>query len=413
MKSAKNTIWTAAVIAMLLPAYALPQQAGDYRSIATGNWSEASTWETFDGANWIAATIVPVGTENITVRGDDSVRVDVAVSIAGYVKVEETGGIEITAGSLAFGDGSTYEHARDAGSLPTATWAQGSTLLLTGTSQNAPANRNQNFYNVTFNTPNLGRNRDMSWDGITIGGDVRVISTGANRWQMTSAAGGDTATITIIGDVIVEDGQFAVHGTSNALTVFAVHHFGNINVTGGNFSIARGSQGGGSGTATWILYEGNFSMSNATTQNSNPTPGNAKFVFAKNDTQQLAFNNVTYGSSGIHFEIADSTTLQITQDFVVNGNLVNRGAIAPLAGLTFTNGAVYEHARDGGSVPTAIWQEGSTALFTGSPAPRLKRGQDYSISHSIHRAKRTVIWPWRQHDWRRLPLSAPAPLDGN
>ncbi len=378
MKTTRYKILAAAVIVMFLPGYAFSQVTGDYRSAASGNWSEAATWETFDGAGWVAASNAPAGAETIAVRGDDTVRVDVAVSIAGYVKLEDTGAIEVTTGSLAFGDGSTYEHARDAGSIPTATWAQGSTLLLTGTVQDAPGNRNQNFYNVTFNTTNLGRNRDMGWNGITIGGDVRVISTGANRWQLTSAAAGDTAVVTIMGDVIVEAGQFAVQGTGNAQTVFVVQHYGNINVTGGNFSIARGSQGNGTGATTWYLNQGSFSMSNAATQNSNPTPGNAKFVFVKNDSQQLAFDNVTYAGGRIHFEVADSTTLQITKDFVVNGNLVNRGAIQPLGVLTFADGAIYEHSRDGGSVPTAVWEQGSTALFTGitGTAPE-NRGQDY------------------------------------
>ncbi|MGH7492317.1 MAG: T9SS type A sorting domain-containing protein [bacterium] len=378
MKSARYTILTAVLTGTILAGYAFSQEAGDFRSAATGNWSEPSTWETFDGANWVAAATSPAGTETISVRGNDTVRVDVAVSIAGYVKVEETGVIEITNGSLEFGEGSTYEHARDAGSIPAATWGAGSTVLLTGTVQDAPANRNQNFHNFTFNTPNLGRNRDMGWNGITIGGDVRVISTGAFRWQMTSIPASDTAAFAILGDVIQEAGQFAVQGTGNALTAFVVHHYGNINVTGGNFSLARGSQGNGTGTTTWYLYAGNFSMSNATTQNSNPTPGNAKMVFAKNDTQQLAFDNVTYGGGGIHFEVADSAALQIAPDFVVNGSLVNRGAIIPLGVLTMANGAVYEHARDGGSVPTAVWAQGSTALFTGiaATAPE-NRGQDY------------------------------------
>ena len=377
MKIVKNAIF-GIIIVMFLFGYAFSQETGDFRSLTTGNWSDIATWETFNGADWIAAGSAPTGTETITVDGLDTVRVDVAVTITGYVMVTDTGSIEITDGSLTFGNGSTYEHARDAGSIPTATWDVGSTFLLTGTVQNSPANRNQDFYHVTFNTPDLGRNRDMGWDGNTIGGDVRVINTGLNRWQMTSASSGDSAEFAIMGDVIVEDGQFAVQGTGNALTKFIVNHYGNINVTGGNFSVARGSQGNGSGTTTWYLYSGNFSMSNATTQNSNSTPGNAKFVFAKNDTQQITFDNVVYGGGDIHFKVSDTTTLQITQDFAANGLLVNKGEIDALGTLTFMDGAVYEHARDAGSIPTATWDVGSTFLLTGTvqDAPA-NRNQDF------------------------------------
>ncbi len=375
MKTARYTIWTTAVIGMFLSGYAFSQTAGDYRSIATGNWSVASTWETFDGANWVVATNAPAGTETIIVRGDDTVRVDVAVSIAGYVKLEATGVIEIAAGSLAFGDGSTYEHARDGGSVPAATWQEGSTALFTGIIGTAPENRGQDYYNLTLNTPGLNANRDFALDGNTIGGNITVISTGTARWQMV---GGVSGTVTVMGDVIVQAGQFTTQGTGSATNVI-IEHYGNINVTGGNFSISRGSQGSGAGTTIWNLREGNFSMSNAATQNSNPAAGSAKFVFAKGDTQQLAFENVTYAGGRIHFEFADSSTLQITKDFALNGNLVNRGAIQPLGVLRVTNGAVYEHARDGGSVPTAVWEEGSTALFTGIAAGAApdNRGQDY------------------------------------
>src|SRR6266568_344782 len=46
-----------AVCTITLPAIA--QTAGDYRSVASGNWNATATWETYDGANWIAASTTP------------------------------------------------------------------------------------------------------------------------------------------------------------------------------------------------------------------------------------------------------------------------------------------------------------------------------------------------------------------
>ena len=375
MRIPKHAI-LAVFFVLLLSVFAFSQATGDYRSAASGNWSVADTWETFDGANWVAAGSAPTGAEIITVDGVDTVLVDGAVTITGYVTVKDTALLEVTTGSMDFGDSSTYEHARDAGSLPVATWSEGSTLLLTGTLQDAPGNRNQDFYHVTFNTPNLGRNRDMGWNKNTVGGDITVISSGAFRWQLLPPLRRTSAEFTIMGNVIVESGALAVQGTSNANTAFFVNHYGDIDVTGGNFSLARGSQGSGSGTTTWYLYTGNLSMANATIQNSNPTAGNAKLVFAKNDTQKVSFDNVTYGGGRIHFEVSDSAIMQITQDLTVNGLLVNHGAVVPLGALTFASGSVYEHARDAGSIPTAIWETGSTFLLTGTlqdaPANRIQ-----------------------------------------
>ncbi len=470
-----------ACIGVLIAGTGYPQVLGDYRSAISGDWSNAVTWETFDGTNWVPASNPPTGAENIVLKGKDTVRVDIPVAITGSIKVTETSLLTVTAGALTFEDGSSYEHARDAGALPIATWGTGSTLLLTGTVQDAPANRNQNFYHVVFNTPNLGRNRDMGWNNITIGGDIRVINTGAYRWQMSSIAAGDTARITILGDVIMDNGQFTVQGTSNALTVFLVHHYGNLIVNGGNFSIARGSQGNGSGKTLWYLYGGDFSMSNATTQNSNPTPGNAKLIFANpGGVQKLQLSNVTYGGGGLPiqvdsmatldmdttavagngiFELSPGATLMSAHPSGLDGNLkttgaislsklanftfhgivdqvpgallpdsvailtisnpvgvtfndtlwsaalkvspggimkidplgnvmadsgaiagtiINQGMIGSTNPLVFTDGSVYEHARNAGSIPTGIWQPGSTTVLTGitSTAPD-NRGQDY------------------------------------
>src|SRR5690606_8023214 len=108
----------------------------------------ASTWEVYSGGDWTAAATAPTGAETITVDGADSVSVDVPVSVTGTVRVTETGELNVGAGALEFADGGTYEHARDAGDVPLASWAEGSTFLLTGTVQDAPGNRSQDFHHI-------------------------------------------------------------------------------------------------------------------------------------------------------------------------------------------------------------------------------------------------------------------------
>lgn len=352
------------------------QTAGDYRTRASGNWSMAQNWERFNGATWGASATAPSGSETTTVQSADSIFVDAAVSITDTLVNQ---GIVVGNNNLTIANGGTYQHDRDGGSIPLSTWAEGSTLLMTGVIAVAPDDRNQDYYNITFNTPGLVSNLNMALDSTTVSGDIRVINTGASaRWYLTSTSSLDSSIVTILGDVIVEGGTFATQGTGNGLTTFKVHHYGNIVVTGGSFAISRGSQGGGSGTTTWYLYEGNFSLSNAEARNSNPVPGNAKFVFAKADTQQLTFENVDYAGGDVHFEVSDTTVLDITQNFRANGLFVNRGEILPPDSLIFMEDAVYEHARDGGAVPSSVWEAGSTALFTGitTSAPD-NRGQDY------------------------------------
>jgi hypothetical protein len=318
------TISCALALMLILATSLTAQSVGDYRTRSSGNWGNAQIWERFNGTAWAAVATPPTGAETITVRSADSVFVNVAVSITDTLVNQ---GIVEPSTNLSIADKGTYQHDRNAGRVPRATWQTGSTLLLTGVTSTAPNDRNQNFHHVTFNTPGLSQNLNMNLNRNTIGGDIRVINTGANnRWYLTTALVDSTAIVTIMGNVIVQAGQFSVQGTSAARTTFVVNHYGNITVTGGNFSIARGSQAGG--TTIWNLYEGNFSMSNATTQNSNTTPGGAKFIFAKAGTQTLALgagNTLT----ALPIEVKSGTTLDMGSSRLASSSgifTLNQGA---------------------------------------------------------------------------------------
>lgn len=305
------------------------QNVGDYRSNGTGNWNNAAVWQRWNGTSWGAAATPPTGSEVITIQAADSININVAVSITGTLRNQGAlgGGTNLT-----IAGGGTFQHDRDAGSLPLAVWNTNSTLLMTGTTGTAPANRNQNFHHVTFNTPGMLANRDMAWYQTTIGGNITVINSGSGvRWQM---AGSDqtSAEITIMGDIIVTGGQFSSNGTSSAVNI-TVHHHGNVNVTGGNFSVSRGSQASGSAFTRWYWYGETFSMSNATTQNSNAA--NAWFIFARQGVQTLtlgAGNTIT----SLPIVVAAGATLNVgVSELAGSGRFV----LEPGAGLATAHGA--------------------------------------------------------------------------
>jgi hypothetical protein len=308
------------LVLFLCASNLLAQSVGDYRSAINGNWSSASTWEVWNGS-WIPASNAPTGAENITV--DDTVSIDVAVNIAGYLINTGIGNIEIGAGTMTFGNGSTFEQARNAGGIPVSTWGTSSTLKVTGTTSTAPANRNQSFYNIIWDCPGQLSNLNMGFDEVTIGGDITIVNTGStNRWYLCSPPGGDTATVTINGNIIQTGGQFSSNGSGNAAFIEITVN-GDIIVTAGNFSVSRGSQGS-TGTTKWYLHGTNFSMSNATTQNSNAA--GAKFVFSGTTPQNLTLTNVTF-SGGFPVEVttnailfAGESEIEGSGDFILNSN---------------------------------------------------------------------------------------------
>jgi hypothetical protein len=313
---------------LFIPVVAFTQddpEVGDFRTNNSGNWSNAQIWHRWNGSAWAPWGTPPTGSETITVLTGDSVFVNVEITVDG--KLVNQGRVYVeTDGFLTIADGGVYQHDRNEGNIPLTAWGEGSTFLLTGTTATAPADRNQNYYNIIFNTPGLLANLNMDLSGATIGGDITVLATGFGRWYLTTALAQDTSIVTINGDVIVEDGAFSVQGTSNALTTFIVHHYGNVTVTGGNFSISRGSQGGG--TTTWYLHEGDFTMSNATTQNSTATVSGAKFVFMKDGVQTLTLGDGNT-LSGLPIEVASGTTLQMGESVLSGSGTfdLNSGAI--------------------------------------------------------------------------------------
>ena len=63
MSMKKLGLLAACLLLAALPA--LAQTTGDYRSVASGNWDAAATWETYNGATWDAASVKPGATNNV------------------------------------------------------------------------------------------------------------------------------------------------------------------------------------------------------------------------------------------------------------------------------------------------------------------------------------------------------------
>nr|HMT30220.1 hypothetical protein [Bacteroidia bacterium] len=77
----------------------------NYRSVASGDWSSASTWETQIGSCWVSATQAPsAADENITIRSSHTVTVNSVVSTDQTV-VEAGGTLTVSSGTLQIEDG--------------------------------------------------------------------------------------------------------------------------------------------------------------------------------------------------------------------------------------------------------------------------------------------------------------------
>ncbi len=337
-----------------------------YRSKANGNWDDTATWESSeDGNTWADAASIPSGSESITIT--DTVTVNTAVTITGYVKIEGDGNFTVGTGSVTFGDGSTYEHARNGGSIPIATWGNNSTAVFNAITNTMPGNRSQSFYNIIWDCPDQAGNYNMGFDDDTIGGDIIINNTGSSRWYLCGPASLDTVSVTIMGDLILNAGNFAAHGTGNAATSVTVHLHGNVVASSGNFSVARGSQGG-TGTTDFFVH-GDFTLTDVTTQNSNSS--GAKFIFAGGTAQNVNLTNVEFGGGGLPVQVLSGSTVNLgTSQIGGNGSfIVDAGAGLATGNAGGLDSALQTTGSKNLSTQGSYTFNGSTGQITGSMLP--------------------------------------------
>ncbi len=323
----------AILVVILFSSVAVMAQAnGDFKSITTGVWSATSTWQTFNGSTWVPASSAPTGSEVITIQSADSVYIDVAVSITDTLKNQGKLGGTV---SLTIADGGIYQHDQNNGSLPVCTWADGSTCHVTGyVTGSKPNNANQNFYNFIWTCRTQTANVDLSMSGNTIRGNFTVNSTGDavpnGRVYLTSPAG-YSSPITI-NNISVTGGAFASNGSGSSASI-EVNTLGDISVTGGNFSVSRGS-----GTDVLWRHYGDFDVANATLQNSGGSARTQKFIFANVGTVQfITLTNVTYGTGSSPFTIQVDSGVRLNMG-TTEISSSNTGSFILLPGATLATG---------------------------------------------------------------------------
>lgn len=256
-------------------------QNGNFRSIATGSWHNLSTWEQDPNNNgtWVAATNIPGSSDgSISIRNGHSVTVD-AVATADELTVE-TGGTLIISGSLSIDNGtgmdlvnmgtvnsagvtqlsfatnSRYNHARNGGTIPLATWGTNSTCYVSGVTTTSPTNLNPSlgFANFTWNCESQAANVNFGGNLRNIAEDLFVLSTNGFLLQMASIIA--PVPINIGGNLNVLNTSRFAFATAASMTV-------NI---GGDFNFASSHASGSplknGGTVT-LNIEGDFLVSNS------------------------------------------------------------------------------------------------------------------------------------------------------
>ncbi|MCL4785697.1 MAG: CehA/McbA family metallohydrolase, partial [Verrucomicrobia bacterium] len=316
--------------------------AGDYRSAATGNWSSTSTWQRFNGSSWVSATAIPTSTtagtvrirsgHNVTVAGN--VTVDQVVVLAGgqltvgaatltvangagtdldvfgilATTTSTSASISLNSGAtVAFNSGATYQHARDGGSIPIATWHSNSVCLITGVlGSTAPSNLGQGFGHFTWNCASQSSALSLAGGLNTVNGNFTVTSTGTGSLSL----GGTSVGNLMIGGNFTQTGGTLIGSSSAARTVTVS---GDFMLSGGTFNLSASTT---AGNAVTVTVGGNFTHTAGTLTESGSTTGSG-IIFPS------GWHTYTSGGSvanTVNFTVNNGATLMMGTSLVGNGS---------------------------------------------------------------------------------------------
>lgn len=362
-----------ALSALTISLSALAQTAGDYRSVASGNWNVLGTWETYDGANWIAASATPTAANagiitvqsphfvtnsasltadqiivasggtlaavsTLTVANGTGVDLDVSgtlLALGGSSVITLQAGTELTVrsgglfahngtssacvnnggGTIVVENGGKFLLQRSGATIPTATWNNGSTCevnyVTVSTSRPGNNSHGQAFHHFHWNNTNQAAGNDLNNTLTNVAGNL-IVNAGVqpNTHEFKLNNSGGSGNQFFGGDIIVNAGRLN-WASGNGPFVWNVK---------GNFLINAGTamdlSGSTSGSYTMLLDSGG--VQNYTCAGTN-TALRLNWTIASGTTLNLN-DDLPLTASG--------RTLTANGTVNVNGNVVSTDLVA-------------------------------------------------------------------------------------
>jgi Secretion system C-terminal sorting domain len=343
----KKRLLQSVLLLFLFPLLGLAQSVGDYQSFQSGNWNDVNTWSSWDGSAWtspvsavpsgtghivtiLATHVVTITTSNVSIdslfiSGQLIVNSGDTLTVPTPVGTEE--GIVVNSGGTVTING-VFNYARNGGNgsgIPTATWGTGSTCLISGPTSTAPSNANQNFFNIVWDCPAQTTSLNLAWSGITIGGSVTCNNTNGSqfRWTNNNANSGSPITITINGDVIVNNAALMSVTSSGSPLVYTINQSGSISINGTGQLYVCGTSNTGA-YVTWNVTGDISAVSGTELRSSNTI---SRWTFNSGSTQDVNIGATNVVTSGVIFEVANGSTVQLNSSFNIGRLVLTSGKI--------------------------------------------------------------------------------------
>lgn len=344
----KGTAWSVGATTTCTPNLASSSTDHFRSNVVAGTWAIPANWQSSPtggvaDSEWITATLAPTSSANsITVRSGHTINIESSVTadqivvdgtlnvnattttsgtltvangvgddlvVNGIVNVNKApsgsnvGDISSSAGTIVFNADSQYNHNRNAGTIPIASWNSRSTCNIIGITSStiAVSSLNQTFGNLIWN--NTGQttfvNLDATVTTFSVLGTFSVLSTGTRAFNFNSASATaknytinnfliagtsqvqmsfltgsnvPVTTLNVLGDLTLQDSAILDFGanTGNGPIYFGSNRYRSMIKLAGNLSASSGSSLIiGNNTSYGIIEFDNTSVKNLVIQNPN------------------------------------------------------------------------------------------------------------------------------------------------
>ncbi len=324
--------------------------SGDYRSIATGTWATAGTWQIWNGSAWAAAGSAPASgfTGEINVQGGFTVTVGTSASVPLSWFVLNSGStVSISSGqTLTVGNGVANGLISGSGSLVES--GTGNLLTLNGTNTYSGGTTiNAGTLSVTAES-NLGNT--SSTLTFTNGGTLLNTGTGGQTWTQPIAFSSGGGVITMSGPTMQLTGNISGSGglTTGGSDLIMNRSSGNnaigaITVTSGRLFVFTLGSINGSSIAVQNGATLDFNVSGGASPTNTMTFASGACLANRSGTLTVG-TNVTFPSAGtMIFNQDDQVTTAITFSGTyptLTGDLTFQigGSNATVGTVTLSNG---------------------------------------------------------------------------
>ncbi|MCX6157647.1 MAG: T9SS type A sorting domain-containing protein [Ignavibacteriae bacterium] len=348
--------------------------AVDKYSVATGNWNSTATWSLTSGGSSGAA--VPVTGDVVIIEGSFNVTVNAntasltSLTIDSLSTLTATVGFTVSAttitvkglylngstgtitGTMTVGNGGTYQHAINGGTIKTATWIAGSTCNVSGTTSSVPSGLNQSFKNFTWSSTNTSA---ISISPTAINGDFNITAGGGTDKYLRI----NTASFTIGGNLNLS-GSANLQISNSTQRTLTVN--GNFSMTNGTIDMATSTKVGTLNVKRDFSFTGG-TIKSTLTSGSIVLNGTTSQTFTSGGTVTGAIN-YTVNNLAI-LQMADETTAVLGNAFTLN--LGSTLGIKSNDGITTSGGTGNIQTTTRTYTATAHYiYNGTSAQFTGN-----------------------------------------------